>query len=370
MQKRIWAGFLGFGVALFLGEFSVRAFQRELFSTSNLIERTLKIKKGYSIHSPFDTELGWSPPRSEVTIKSQLFSMGLGGPSFRVFRVSTDLAYRATPNAWNVPLDQERLVVTLGDSFTFGGEVSDEETWSSHLQAITKSRVLNAGVSVFGLDQSLIRLRKILNDYNPKIVILSVIRESILRTERKKQILSGNGEWVNRPYFIKRGDQLELQNVPVGQNREQMPITGIRSWLGRSHLANALFSRLAFYWWYDVNWGGPIPSQYLTGEDPKEISCLLLRSYLELSKQHHFQLVVLGQYYDQDPYKPFQSEPLTQEVLQCAKNLGIFTIDLEDKLRDLAQKSPEEYNTLYFPGAHMTNRGNWWVAQQVAGAIR
>lgn len=291
-------------------------------------------------------------------------------PSHRLFKVTTQNGYRFAPNAWKIPLNDKDLIVTLGDSFTFGDEVSDEETWPSHLQALTKIQVLNGGGSLFGLDQSLLRLKTILKTDKPKTVILSVIRESILRTQRKKERVSGTGEWLNRPYFIKRGDILELQNVPVILREDRMPITGIRAWLGRSHLADAVFSRIAFHWWYGVFWGKPVPREYLTGEDPKEISCLLLKSFLELSQQHHFQPVVLGQYYWQDPYKTFQSEPLTRDVLQCAKDLGIRTIDLEDTLRSLAQNSPDEFNTLYFPGAHMTNRGNWWVAQEISQALR
>lgn len=155
----------------------------------------------------------------------------------------------------------------------------------------------------------------------------------------------------------------------IHTDEERMPLGGVRRWLGKSHLADQLLSRIAFNWWYGMNWGITIPQKYLTGEDPKEVSCLLLESFVELSKEHHFQPVVLGQYFWQNPYKNFESETLTQEVLQCARKLGILTIDLEDKLRELAKKSPEEYNTLYFPFAHMTSRGNWFVAHEISKVL-
>ena len=367
MKQRLIALLFGVFIALLLGEVAMRGVRRELFSTSNLISRTLRLKKNKT--RTVDSSLGWALPLESEKVSLNLSSTGLGGKSFRPYVVKTHQGFRSTPNHWRVPLDDSKLVIALGDSFTFGQEVSDEETWPSHLQALSKHQLLNGGVFLFGVDQYLLRLKSALEGYRPKTVIFSVMKESILRTQRKKEILSGAGEWVERPYFVKKAGKLELQNVPIQQNNKAMALTGMRQWLGRSHLADWLLSRIAFNWWYGVKWGKPIPSEYLTGEDPQEISCLLLESFLELSKKHHFQPVVLGQYYWQDPYKTFEREPLTQAVLQCSKNLGIVTIDLEDKLRELAKKSPEEYNTLYFPGAHMTNRGNGWVAQEISKVL-
>jgi len=367
MKQRLLVVFFGVLVALFVGEVAVRIFNKELFSTSNLISRTLQVTKIKK--SSIDANLGWVLPFESEKVYLNLSSNGLGGRSFRPYLVKTYGGFRNTPNNWNVRLDESKLVVALGDSFTFGVEVSDEETWPSHLQALSQLSVVNAGVSQYGLDQSVIRLKKTLETHQPKTVILSVIRESILRTQRKKQILSGAGEWIDRPYFLNKKGKLELQKLPIPPNDERMPLTGVRQWLGRSHMADWLLSRMSFNWWYGMNWGITIPPKFLTGEDPTNISCLLLEYFVELSKEHHFQPVVLGQYYWQDPYKKLESEPLTQEVLQCARKLGILTIDLEDKLRELAKKSPEEYNTLYFPFAHMTNRGNWWVAHEISKVL-
>lgn len=356
-------------MALLLGEFAVRTFRKEIFSTSNLIERALKINRGPRRGTPGDTELGWVNALESARIDSRLFTMKLGGPATRLSKVSTHQGVRENPNVWKNQLNEKYSILALGDSFTWGGEVSNEETWPTHLQALTKTKVINGGVSLYGLDQSLLRLKQILRSHAPQIVILSVIRESILRTQRKKQQLAGSLEWLERPYFIIKDGQLELQNVPVHQNEDRLPVKGLRQWLGRSHLSDLVFSRVAFDWWYGSNWLKPIPPAYLTGEDPKEVSCLILKSFLELSKQHHFHLVVLGQYYWEEPYEPLKSEALTQAVLQCSRDFGILTLDLEDKLHEIAKSSPEEYNTLYFPGTHMTNRGNWWVANEIASVL-
>src|SRR3979411_433104 len=48
-------------------------------------------------------------------------------------------------------------ILAVGDSFTFGDEVNDGQTWPAQLQLLTGRRVLNGGVSGYGFDQNLIR---------------------------------------------------------------------------------------------------------------------------------------------------------------------------------------------------------------------
>ena len=49
----------------------------------------------------------------------------------------------------------------LGDSFTFGEDVGDDETYSHHLeQLLPGTEVINLGVHGYGHDQMLIYLRE------------------------------------------------------------------------------------------------------------------------------------------------------------------------------------------------------------------
>ena len=76
-----------------------------------------------------------------------------------------------------------RPVLAVGDSFTFGDEVDDSETWPAHLEEMLKQRVLNAGVGAYGIDQAFLRAELLLDTYDPDIVILSFISDDINRTE-------------------------------------------------------------------------------------------------------------------------------------------------------------------------------------------
>ena len=52
-------------------------------------------------------------------------------------------------------------ILAVGDSFTYGDEVNDGQTWPAQLQLLTGRRVLNAGVSGYGFDQIVLRAEQL-----------------------------------------------------------------------------------------------------------------------------------------------------------------------------------------------------------------
>ena len=62
-------------------------------------------------------------------------------------------------------------ISTYGDSFTFCRQVNDNETWEHYLSEINNSNVQNFGVGNYGIDQSLLRLKKEYSNNSTKIVI-------------------------------------------------------------------------------------------------------------------------------------------------------------------------------------------------------
>ncbi len=67
-------------------------------------------------------------------------------------------------------------IAVLGDSFTFGEEISDDETYSARLeQIIPNSEVLNFGNHGYGHDQMLIYFRSEVRRYRPDIVVLGFV---------------------------------------------------------------------------------------------------------------------------------------------------------------------------------------------------
>jgi hypothetical protein len=116
-------------------------------------------------------------------------------------RGKTEYEYQRTPG--------KRRIVVLGDSFTFGEEVSDDETYSHDLEsALRSTEVLNLGVQGYGHDQMLLYLREEGLKYHPDVVIVGFAYLDIYRNL-----------WTffayAKPKFRLVSDSLELTNVPV-----------------------------------------------------------------------------------------------------------------------------------------------------------
>jgi len=116
-------------------------------------------------------------------------------------RGNTEYPYERVPN-------RIRIAV-LGDSFTFGEEVSDHETFCAWLERlIPDSEVLNFGTRGYGHDQMLIYFRSEVHRYKPDIVILGFVYENMQRN-----ILSFRD--YAKPRFELVDDRLVVRNIPV-----------------------------------------------------------------------------------------------------------------------------------------------------------
>jgi hypothetical protein len=100
-------------------------------------------------------------------------------------------------------------VLVLGDSFTFGEEVSDHETFPFYLQKMMPdSEVLNFGIHGYGHDQMLIYLQEEGSKYHPDIVVLGFVYGDMKRNLLKFRDYA-------KPKFVLVPDGLKLTNVPV-----------------------------------------------------------------------------------------------------------------------------------------------------------
>jgi hypothetical protein len=103
----------------------------------------------------------------------------------------------------------KQRIVLLGDSFTFGSEVSDDETYAHNLEsALPHTEVLNLGVQGYGQDQMLLYLKEEGVKYHPDVVILGFTYIDIYRS-----IWSFDA--YAKPKFNLVSGHLQLTNVPV-----------------------------------------------------------------------------------------------------------------------------------------------------------
>lgn len=117
--------------------------QRERLS---MVERSLAVGDPPVESLRFDAELGWDVP------------VGGGGGEFRYDWAGARIG--AAPLARDKAADVRRLAV-YGCSMTHGDEVAAREAWPAQLDALLPAvEVANMGVSAYGLDQALLRMRR------------------------------------------------------------------------------------------------------------------------------------------------------------------------------------------------------------------
>lgn len=122
-----------------------------------------------------------------------------------------------------------KRIVSLGDSFTMGHEVSVEDTFSNVLeQELTKQgyrvEVLNAGVSGYGTSEECLYLERELMKYSPDIIVVSFFGNDLVDNIRTN-------------LFALTNDHL------VEENSEYVPLGKFGDFLNRNALLNILSER-------------------------------------------------------------------------------------------------------------------------------
>lgn len=113
-----------------------------------------------------------------------------------------------TEYAYERDSSRHRILV-LGDSYTFGDDVSDDETYSHFLELLLPNTdVLNMGEHGYGQDQMLLYLREEGIKYHPDVVILGYVRFDTYRN-----IFTFNS--YAKPRFELANGALRLTHVPV-----------------------------------------------------------------------------------------------------------------------------------------------------------
>jgi hypothetical protein len=168
--------------------------------------KLIKKQRGDLSYQVYDPLLGW-------TI----------GPS----RLSSDGLYWSSPEGIRAPDGKTTFagntegvdIALVGDSFTFGEEVTYEESYGYHLEQMLGApfRVLNFGVPGYGLAQMMLRYEKDARPWKPKVSILGFISGDLRRTLWVYPFL-GSFQWGNpysNPRFIVSEGEAKTINTPL-----------------------------------------------------------------------------------------------------------------------------------------------------------
>src|SRR3989338_4119632 len=143
----------------------------------------------------FHPMLGWIP-HPNLSINSDFGKLTFNSQGIR------------SSKEYTVYKNDKKRIITIGDSFTYGECVNNEETYSAYLEKISKdTEVLNFGVHGYGLDQMLLRLNEAVL-YKPDIVIVGLFNADVFR-------ISLSFREYQKPKFILKKGSLELINTPL-----------------------------------------------------------------------------------------------------------------------------------------------------------
>ena len=299
-------------LAIALIELSFRAFEGVAVWQWTDFRKQRAAHLGVNAIARYDPDLGW-------TEKANWTSSG-NGP-----RTSTMRDGIRASGADALPAKPEGPALAVGNSFTFGSDVADDETWPAFLARKLKGVVINAGVEGFGFDQAVLRAKSLMPSYRPGLLIADVFEEDLLRATYSRFEKP-------KPYFMASGQELERRNGPVpidAMERESQP------WwahlVGRSYALDKLLMKLDPF-----GWGGLGYEE--TGEDPSRLGCLLLRRLASKAKVYGAKLVLVIQYAGETIASGGDRPAHITALISCAHLLDIVVVDEFEDLRALVHE--------------------------------
>lgn len=311
---------------------------KPLFYFRNFVETRIDLMRSV-FPIQYDARLGWTPKPGDYT------DSNYWGKTLTIADQGIRLngSVKAAPN--------RPAILVVGDSFTFGSQVGDEETWPAVLQELSGRRAINGGVFAYGLDQSVLRAEVLVELFKPELLIVAFIPDNVNRTERA--VRTGTA----KPYFDIVDGQLALRNIPVPRRDPRLDNIGfLRRVFGYSYFLDGLMRRLGLgERWYLGEW-----ENVMAHDRGKEVGALLMRRLAALREKHQVSIVVLAQYTDE--LYAARPEP-SSVVVEAALRAGLPVADQYEAICAVANDDPGRFDS-FFEG-HMTPEGNRFVAEEL-----
>ena len=334
---------MGIGVGVISMELIVRALRGEMFSRPAEAQTRLELHES-SYPTRHDPLLGYIPTPGEKRKWPSGAALTITPAGLR----SNGQRHPATG----------RLVLAVGDSFTFGDEVDDRDTWPAHLERILERPVLNGGVFGYGFDQIVLRAERLLERFPARVLIVSLIPDDVTRCEYPYR-------YAWKPYFeIIRGS-LELRNLPVPDPESAPPPQTALGRLSRfSHLADVVLRNLDPTAWRI----GGVRRAHRRGP---EVAGLLVDRMAKLRAGRDLTILLMLQ------WQPGLPDRVAQPVLSRADQLGIEVLIVEPFVREAIENDDAALPRFYtavagraeFAANHMNGAGNQLIAELVADKL-
>jgi hypothetical protein len=238
-------------------------------------------------------------------------------------------------------------VLAVGDSFTFGDQVSDGDTWPAQLEQRLQVPVWNAGVFGYSFAQAVLRAELLLPRLPVGALVVSFIADDLRRCELSQR-------YTAIPWYDLVDGQLVLRPVPVPD--ATAGAGAAEPWLQRALGTSALLDYVAWNafpaWW--------VGDQREVRAHPPGTGLVIARLLLARLQANAtargvpLHLVLQGT----EPHGDAAA------LLQHARSLAIPVLDLASAVHAEGRQDPLVWQR-YFAG-HMTPAGNAWVATKLA----
>jgi hypothetical protein len=331
---------------LFVLEIGARVYKSEFEFKNFFAEHKTLLHSTYP--AKYDAELGWTPEEgdySENLWKTRITILADG--------------IRSNGSNEDLDLDNNRPILAIGDSFTFGDQVSNNETWPAQLEEMSGRRVINGGVFGYGIDQAYLRMRMLAAKYKPGMIIFSFIPNDISRTEHSE--MAG----VPKPYFdLSQSGGLVLMKNHIRYS-PSYPMDNIRKTIGYSFFAHKML--LKFYPEYWLH--RPLTNKKVHS-DGEKLAFLIFSEIGQFSKSNKIDMLILIQYTKDQ----FEKNITTVEHVISYIDHNPFIdhdhlkiVDLKFSLAELKNRDREKYESFF--NGHMTKEGNVFVARILSDLI-
>jgi len=178
--------------------------------------------------------LGFSPADGTFKIRE---------PAWNGATITIRQGVRVNPNF--EPRSAGGAILAVGDSFVFGDQVSDGETWPALLERRLNRRVVNGGVSSYGPVQAVLRAEQLLKVQAYSLVILSIL---VGEDPQRDRVVNVN--LYRRPALIRDERGLRLTTIEESDKIVSEHFACAHPWIPElffwSHVAKRFFWRLGY----------------------------------------------------------------------------------------------------------------------------
>lgn len=290
----------------------------------------------------FNEELGWvnNPGAS-------------GHGQFREYLSFDSMGFRNNDNEMEVR--DRPAILAMGDSFTMGAEVGNAESWPARLESKSGVRVLNGGVSGYGLDQMLTRTKSILRKRDVNAVIVAFFVEDIYRVREKKQYV------LLKPYYSLENDELVLHKVKA----EDYPKPDcFKKIFGYSYAVHLIMSRLFRDYWSKSS----IDSVEYADIDEAGVNYKIIDEFAGMANSGKIQYIVFAILPGDFKDVSLTRHPLTDYIRNTEKkNKRVFLIDLQSKMKGNQAFFNDRAKGYH---GHFSKQGNEFVSQEIASFLQ